>query len=86
MNWALLGIEATADKDAITRAYREHLTHANPEERPEAFKELRAAYEEALRLADEAAQPETEKTPIQRWADRVAAVYDDLAQHITPAA
>ena len=85
MNWALLGIAATTDKDAITRAYRERLTQANPEERPEAFKELRAAYEEALRLADEAAAPETEKTPIDRWISQVEAAYDDLSQRIDPA-
>ena len=48
MNWAILGIEPTKDKKAITAAYRAQLVHTNPEDKPEAFKALRATYEEAL--------------------------------------
>ena len=47
--WQVLGIEPTADRAAITAAYREKLSAANPEDDPEAFKTLRAAYEQALR-------------------------------------
>ena len=78
MDWFVLGIDATTDKDAITRAYRAKLTVTNPEEHPEAFKELRAAYEEALRAADEAARPATDLTPVQAWAAELAPLYDDL--------
>ena len=84
MDWYVLGIEATTDRDAITRAYRAKLANANPEERPEEFKELRAAYEEALRLADEAEKPEEEKTPVQAWAAGLEGLYDDLSRRISP--
>lgn len=52
MNWTLLGIEPTKDKKAITVAYRAKLAHTNPEDKPNEFKALRAAYEEALKLAE----------------------------------
>ena len=48
----ILGIEPTKDKKAITKAYRGKLAQVNPEDRPEEFKALRGAYEEALKLAD----------------------------------
>ena len=51
MFWKILGIEPTKDKKKITRAYREKLVNTNPEEKPEEFKELRNAYEEALKYA-----------------------------------
>ena len=60
MDWTLLGIEPTKDKKIITTAYRSRLTTVNPEDKPEEFKALRAAYEEALRLADQ------EETPPRR--------------------
>jgi len=53
MSWNILGIEPTKDKQAITAAYRSQLKHVNPEDKPEEFKALRAAYEEALKLAEE---------------------------------
>ena len=65
MNWALLGIEPTKDKKAITAAYRAQLAHTNPEDKPEEFKALRAAYEEALNLADQAdAAPIRDESPV----------------------
>lgn len=51
--WSILDIQATEDKDAIKKAYRKRLTGVNPEDNPEGFMELRRAYEEAIRLADE---------------------------------
>ncbi|MCQ2555125.1 MAG: hypothetical protein MJ171_05700, partial [Clostridia bacterium] len=78
MNWNILKIEETKDKKAITRAYRELLAVTNPEEKPEEFKLLREAYEEALRLAEEAEQEEnTEKTPVDLWLSRLESVYFD---------
>lgn len=50
--WGILGISATKDKDELKNAYRIKLSTVNPEDNPEGFKELRTAYEEALRLAD----------------------------------
>ena len=41
MDWTLLGIEETKDKEAITAAYREKLKGINPEDRPEEFMALR---------------------------------------------
>lgn len=85
MNWKLLAIEPTKDKKAITAAYRAQLSHTNPEDKPEEFKALRAAYEEALRLAEE---PETEmkrdKSPIGLWTEKLRALYGDYARRIRP--
>ena len=86
MDWNALGIDPTKDTEEITRAYREQLPKANPEERPEAFKALRAAYEEALRLATEEERPDAEKTPVERWIDRVEQTYDDLSLRTSPEA
>lgn len=50
--WQILNIEPTKNKDELKKVYRERLSDVNPEDDPEGFKELRSAYEEALRLAD----------------------------------
>lgn len=47
----VLGIEKTREENAIRTAYRQKLAVTNPEDKPEEFKELRAAYEEALKYA-----------------------------------
>ncbi|MCF0151190.1 MAG: J domain-containing protein, partial [Firmicutes bacterium] len=78
MIWAILGIDETKDKKAITRAYRDKLQTVNPEEKPEQFKQLRAAYEEALRLADEGEAKNEPQTACQRWLAKAKAVYNDL--------
>ena len=83
MDWTLLGIEPTKDKKIITTAYRSRLTSVNPEDKPEEFKALRAAYEEALRLAD---QEETslarDESPVGLWMAQVRALYDDFPSRI----
>ena len=53
MDWTVLGIAPTKDKKAITAAYRARLVQVNPEDKPEEFKQLRAAYEQALQYAAE---------------------------------
>ena len=84
MDWTILGIGPTDDKKAITAAYRAKLKVTNPEDKPEEFKALRAAYEEALRLADQPATGE-ELTPVGRWMAQVEAVYNHYPARIAPA-
>ena len=52
--WRILEIEETIDKQEIQAAYRAKLLKTHPEDDPEGFMELRAAYEEAIKLADKA--------------------------------
>lgn len=83
MDWNILGIAPTDDKKAITAAYRQRLRTTNPEDKPEEFKALRAAYEEALRLADQGqAEPAVDDTPVGRWAGKIAALYNDFPARI----
>ncbi len=85
MNWTRLGIEPTKDKKVITAAYRAKLTGVNPEDKPEEFKALRAAYEEALHLADQTEEaPVRDETPVGLWMERVRRLYDDFAARICP--
>ena len=49
--WETLGIAETADQEEIKNAYRSKLLVTNPEDDPEGFKVLRAAYEEAVKAA-----------------------------------
>ncbi|AGX87738.1 J domain-containing protein [Candidatus Symbiobacter mobilis] len=46
--WEQLGIEATDDQHAIKRAYLARLKTARPEEDPDGFQRVRAAYEAAM--------------------------------------
>ena len=79
MDWSILGIAPTKDKKAITAAYRQKLRQTNPEDMPEEFKALRAAYEQALALADQAdTQPVRDESPVGLWLEEVAKVYEDL--------
>lgn len=49
--WAILGTEPTGDERAIKRAYAKRLKVTRPEDDPQAFQELRDAYEYALHHA-----------------------------------
>lgn len=85
MDWNILGIAPTEDKKAITAAYRAKLKQTNPEDKPEEFKALRAAYEEAIRLADQAdAAPQRDESPVGLWTEQVKALYADFAARIRP--
>ena len=82
MDWLVLGIEPTKDKKAITSAYRSRLRDTNPEDKPEEFKSLRAAYEEALRLADEEDASVEDTSPVGIWMRRVKELYSDYGARI----
>ena len=85
MNWLILGIEPTKDKKTITAAYRQKLRQTNPEDKPEEFKALRAAYEEAMTLADkEEAESALDESPVGLWMEAVGKLYDDFASRIDP--
>lgn len=63
--WNLLGLQPTQDTREIRRAYAEKAKAVHPEEDPEGFQLLRAAYEQALSLAKktENVRPEPEAPP-----------------------
>ena len=89
--WVVLGLEPTRDMAAITKAYHSKLVQTNPEDKPEEFKALRAAYEQARAWA---ARPEQDKstpaeqatpqTPQQRWMQQVRAVYGSMDKRCDP--
>ena len=76
----ILEIEETKDEAIIKSAYRKKLVVTNPEDKPEEFKALRQAYEEALRLSKiEDDEIEEAYTPIGRWIKKVEKVYNSLS-------
>lgn len=46
--WEILGIEPTSDKKTIKRAYAKLLKQYHPEENPEKFQQIQAAYQHCL--------------------------------------
>lgn len=79
----ILGIERTKDERQIKDAYRKRLMKKNPEDDPEGFKELRTAYEEALRFAgEEEAQEAADQTPSGLFAAKAAEIYSTLSRRI----
>ncbi len=82
--WHVLGIKETKDKDEIKEAYINKLVTVNPEDDAKGFMELRAAYDEAVRLADtdEGETEEFPDTPIGRWMRRVDEVYNNFYRRI----
>lgn len=86
MDWFILGIEPTKDKKAITAAYRQKLRQTNPEDKPEEFKALRTAYEEAIAFADQAdTEPVRDESPVGLWMAAIERVYDHYPSRIDPA-
>ncbi|MCL2368659.1 MAG: tetratricopeptide repeat protein, partial [Oscillospiraceae bacterium] len=84
-NWAILGIAATEDREAIKRAYMSQLSKHNPEDDPEGFARLRTAYEQALKDLDERAKAEAaDTTPHGQFMTRVERVYNEFAQRCDP--
>lgn len=77
----ILNIEETRDEKIIRDGYRKVLKITNPEEKPEEFKMLRMAYEEALALIKEDQTEEQameEESDIGCWIVEVDSVYKDL--------
>ncbi|MCM1091890.1 MAG: hypothetical protein NC092_06365 [Butyrivibrio sp.] len=78
----ILGIEPTKDEGLIKNAYREKLAVTNPEDDPEGFKRLRAAYEEACvyaRRGDDKDTPaERDTTPSGLWVERAGEIYANI--------
>ncbi len=87
----ILGIEDTADENTIRGAYRERLAVTNPEDNPEGFKQLRRAYEEALKIArqpkeegEEKPEEQPDTTPSGIWMERVKKLYDSFQNRQQP--
>ncbi|MBQ2582391.1 MAG: tetratricopeptide repeat protein [Erysipelotrichaceae bacterium] len=78
--WDILGIETTRDEKKITEAYREKLSVTNPEDKPEEFKQLRSAYEEALAYARKPEGAQGEDRQIDEWLKQLADIYNDFAK------
>ena len=91
VDWTVLGIEPTADKKAITLAYRAKLKETNPEDKPEEFKALREAYEQACEWAAKQSEDDDQdsrapKTPVQQWAEDLASLYASFSRRVSVAA
>lgn len=78
----VLGIEKTKDEKQIRDAYRSKLTTTNPEDDPEGFKKLRAAYEEACsyaRSSEEEEESKKDETPSGLWVEKAQQLYATLS-------
>lgn len=58
--WSALGLDGPADLDTVKHAYAQQLKITHPEEDPEGFQQLHAAYQTARRLARTGAVPPRE--------------------------
>lgn len=85
----ILQIEETKDKHAIKTAYRRLLPQTNPEDDPEGFKQLRQAYEEAMRYADRPVEtgPKDEQrdtSPVGLWLEQAEKIYASWQRRLDP--
>lgn len=72
--WQVLGLSGpTADKKAIKRAYAQQVKLYHPEDHPEEFQALQAAYQEALKRATELAVQESREAGADFAGGRPAA-------------
>ncbi len=81
--WSILGIQATKDKAALKQAYRIKLTSVNPEDDPEGFMELRQAFEEAVRLADEEEHVVEDESSMGKLKSAIDELYHDFSRRIS---
>jgi tetratricopeptide (TPR) repeat protein len=85
--WAVLGIDRASGEGAVKAAYMRRLPQNHPEDNPEGFKALRAAYEAALSsLAENAAEDGAtgDETPEGRLLEEVKAILKDFSRRVTP--
>lgn len=80
--WSILGIKQTNDLSEIKRAYRSRLQTVNPEDDAEGFMALRAAYEQANKLAMSSCATET-KEDASDLQNRIASLYMDFSSRIS---
>ncbi len=75
--WRILDMEPSKDEKILKDRYRQLLPAHNPEDDPEGFKQLREAYEEALRLinADDREDNDRPDDDIEHWLDKIRAIY-----------
>ncbi|WP_160678254.1 tetratricopeptide repeat protein [Clostridium sp. C8-1-8] len=79
----VLGIEKTENINEIRRAYSSLLTKYSPEQDPEGFKKLRAAYEEACSIAKEAeSEVKQELSPVDEFMEEFKACYKDFEKRL----
>ena len=80
----ILDIEETKDISKIRSAYRKVLKLTNPEDKPEEFKQLQTAYQEALAYAkeEEKAIEEKPSDSIGVWTSRLENIYKDLRKRV----
>ena len=79
----ILEIDATKDERAIKDAYRKKLAVTNPEDNPEGFKRLRAAFEGACQYAktldeESASVTERDETPSGLWVEKISETYANI--------
>ena len=88
MDWKVLGIDPTTEKEIIEAAYNEKLNSIDLENRPEEFEILHKAYLDALSLAESqtAAEKIEEAEKDYDFSSAFDRVYDDFALRISPAA
>lgn len=82
--WKELGIDKTNDEKVIKAAYYARLKTVNPEDDPEGFKKLRAAFDEAVAFA-RSDEEEIEKDEYDLWIDEIKEVYDSFNRRLDPA-
>ena len=77
--WDVLEIEATSSARAIKRAYARQLTKHHPEEDPEGFQLVQAAYERALLIARGGKGASEDVSPALRASVEAGAVAPEAA-------